>query len=426
MMRKFTHFILLSVVWFSMASCEDDEIATPAKPTVQATPTNAKVGDAITFTISEVSAESISLLPYGLPGGDPGIPVTSFTGGVATVSFSYARPGTFQAIVVANNHSESGEDVKNVQSDPVTITSTSSNRAISAFEFADISTETTIDEEAKTIEVTVPYGTDVTTLKATITASAFSTVTVGGTAQESETTVNNFSSPVVYRVTANDGTTADYTVTVDVTPIETDNTIKSISAVAVSTSAEEKELGVSVDNAARTIVIYDTLNTPATQFDSIRVGYELDGEFAILKYGGKVMDQDSMLNLTSAKEVMVYSQDSANAGGIQTYTIHAVAAPKLGLSFPTLVPDPAADVEPTNFSLNISVLEGTDVSSINTVATTSSPAGVTVTGMKVDGVVFAGGAVDYSEPVEFQLTAVDANKGVTYTVTYTVTVTVVP
>ena len=425
-MRKFTHVILMTVVWFSMASCEEDEVATPAKPTFQANLTNAKVGDAITFTINEVNAESISLLPYGYPGGDAGIPVKTFTGGVATVSFSYARPGTFQAVVVANNHSENGEDVKNVVSDPVTITITSSNKSISAFEFEDISTESTIDENAKTIAVTVPYGTDITKLKATFTASAFSTVTVGGTAQVSGTTENNFTSPVVYKVTADDGTSSDYTVTVSVTPVETDNTIKSVSAVAVSTSSDEKELGVSVDNTARTIVIYDTLNTPSTQFDSVRVGYELDGEFAILKFGGKEMEQDSMLNLTTAKEVMVYSQDSANAEGIQTYTIYAVAAPKLALSFPALVPDPAAGVEPTNFSIDISVLEGTDLSSITTAATTSSPAGVTVTGMKVDGVTFAGGPVDYSEPVEFQLSVNDANKGVTYTVTYTVTVTVVP
>ena len=75
----------------------------------------------------------------------------------------------------------------------------------------------------------------------------------------------------------------------------------------------------------------------------------------------------------------------------------------------------------------ISVLSGTDVSNIKTVASTTSPVGVTVTGIKVDGATFISGTdVDYTEPVEFQLTVTDANKGVNYTVTYTVTVTVVP
>jgi hypothetical protein len=137
------------------------------------------------------------------------------------------------------------------------------------------------------------------------------------------------------------------------------------------------------------------------------------------------MEQGAMLDLTSAKEFKVYSQDSASAGGIQTYSVYAAAAPKLHLSFPGLVPDPAAATEPENFNINISVLSGTDASKINTVASTTSPAGVTVTGFKVDGAAFVSGLVDYSEPVEFQLMVTDANLGVTYTVTYTVTVTVV-
>jgi hypothetical protein len=215
-------------------------------------------------------------------------------------------------------------------------------------------------------------------------------------------------------------------VTVNVTPVETDNTIKSIKAVAVSASSDEKELLVSINNTDRIIVVYDTLGTPSEQFDSVRIGYELDGALGVLKYGGKVMDQDSLLDLTSAQELEVFSQDSANAGGIQTYTVYAVDAPKLALSFPGLNPDPADGVEPTNFNINISVLAGTDLSGINTVATTSSPVGVTVTGMKVDGATFINATeVDYSEPVELSLTVTDANLGVTYTAVYTVTVKVV-
>jgi len=266
----------------------------------------------------------------------------------------------------------------------------------------------------------------VTKLKATFTASAFSKLTIGNVEQISGTTQNDFSSPKVYKVTANDGTTSDYTVTVNVTPIETTNTIKSISAIAVSTAADDKVLGASVDNISRIIVIYDTLGTPSTQFDSVRVGYELDGKFGKLKYGGKVLEQDSLLILTSVQEFEVFSQDSANASGIQSYDVYAAAAPKLALSFPGLNPDAAAGKKPTNFNLDINALGGTDVSDITTVATTTSPAGVAVTGFKVDDAIFVSGTdVDYSEPVKFQLIVNDTNLGVTYTVTYTVTVTVI-
>ena len=427
MIRKITRYLVFTVVGLSAASCVDEEISAPPKPSFQASQSTAEVGEEITFTINHVSADAVSLLPYGLPGDDPGILLSNSAEGVVTVTFSYARPGTFQAIVVANNHSEDGEIVKNVQSEPVTITISSSNHSISAFAFDDLSTETTIDEDAKTIEVVVPYGTDVTKLKASFTASGFSTVSVGGAEQTSGTTENDFTAPKVYTVTADDGTTSEYTVSVTVTPVDTANTIKSIAAVAVSTSADEKVLGVSIDNAARTIVIYDTLNAPSTQFDSIRVGYELDGEFAILKYGGTEMQQDSLLSITTSREFEVYSQDSINAGGVQAYRIYAVGAPKLGLSFPGLIPDPAAGAKPANFNIGINALGGTDVSDINTVPSTTAPAGVTVTGIKVDGQTLVSGmSVDYSEPVEFQLTVNDTNLGVMYTVVYTVTVTVVP
>jgi len=71
----------------------------------------------------------------------------------------------------------------------------------------------TIDETGKTIAVTMPSGTNVTSLVATFTTTGAS-VEVGSTVQISGTTVHNFTNPVVYTVTAADGTTQDYTVTV--------------------------------------------------------------------------------------------------------------------------------------------------------------------------------------------------------------------
>ena len=427
MMRNFTPSFCIALLWLTFAACDEEEIAAPPKPSLQASTSTALTGQTITFTVNEVKADAISLLPYGSGTADAGIVISKFTDGRATVTFAYSRPGVFKAIAVANNHSKDGAQVQNVHSEPVTITISSNNKSISAFAFSGVAGETTIDESAKTIAVKVPYGTDVSKLKATFTASPFSKVTIGGTEQVSGTTQNSFSSPVIYRVTAHDGSFSDYTVTVNVTPVDTANTIKSLSAIAASSSAGEKPLGVSIDNANRTIVIYDTLGTPSTQFDSMEIAYELDGAFARLKYNGKNLAQETVIDLTTEKEFQLYSQDSANSGGIQTYRVLAVAAPKLGLSFPALVPDPAKDVQPSDFSLNISVLSGTDITNINTATSTSAPAGVSVTGMKVNGVAFvSGSAVDYSDPVEFELTINDVNMGLTYKVIYTVTVTVVP
>jgi hypothetical protein len=65
-----------------------------------------------------------------------------------------------------------------------------------------------------TIGLEVPTGTNVTALVATFSLSANATAKVGSTAQVSGTTPNNFSSPVTYTITAQDGSTQTWVVTV--------------------------------------------------------------------------------------------------------------------------------------------------------------------------------------------------------------------
>ncbi|MBC7923965.1 MAG: M4 family metallopeptidase [Ferruginibacter sp.] len=64
------------------------------------------------------------------------------------------------------------------------------------------------------IALTVPANANVTRLIATFSHSPLSTVNVGSVAQVSGTTPNNFSQPVTYRITAEDGSTKNYVVTV--------------------------------------------------------------------------------------------------------------------------------------------------------------------------------------------------------------------
>ena len=92
-------------------------------------------------------------------------------------------------------------------------------KAITAFSFQGLAPPVTgdIDEAAHTIGVTVPFGTDPSALVATFTTTGAS-VAVGGAVQTSGVTANDFGSPVTYTVTAADGTTQDYVVTVDVAP----------------------------------------------------------------------------------------------------------------------------------------------------------------------------------------------------------------
>ncbi len=86
-----------------------------------------------------------------------------------------------------------------------------------------------INETLKTIAVSVPFGTDVTIMKATFTSTGAS-VTVDSVTQTSKTTVNDFTGSVAYKVTAVDSTWATYTVIV--TPI----TVTSIAVTPTSFS----------------------------------------------------------------------------------------------------------------------------------------------------------------------------------------------
>lgn len=84
-------------------------------------------------------------------------------------------------------------------------------KAITAYSIA--GSAGVINETAKTISVTMPSGTVVTALVATF-VNTGTGATVGGVAQVSGTTANNFTAPVTYTVTAGDCTTVVYTVTV--------------------------------------------------------------------------------------------------------------------------------------------------------------------------------------------------------------------
>jgi hypothetical protein len=116
-------------------------------------------------------------------------------------------------------------------------------KAITAFGFVSPLIAGTIDQSAKTISVRVPEGTAIRSLTATFTITGVS-VTIGSVPQVSGLTVNDFSSPLVYTVTAQDGSTADYTVTVTVATKK----ITAFSFPALSATG-------SIDEAKKTIAI---------------------------------------------------------------------------------------------------------------------------------------------------------------------------
>ena len=138
----------------------------------------------------------------------------------------------------------------------VTIASNSA-KAITAYSFAGYTgAGGTINETAKTIAVTVPNGTPLTALVATFTTTGTG-VKVGTTVQTSAATPNDFTSPVVYTVTAGDASTVNYTVTVTVAQ----NTAKAITAYSFALYAGATG---TINETAKTIAVIVPYGTPLT------------------------------------------------------------------------------------------------------------------------------------------------------------------
>src|SRR5664280_1170294 len=134
------------------------------------------------------------------------IPTITYTGESVSPASGAARDFTNPVVYTVTAGTGSTQDYT------ITITVASlSAKSITAFSLAGV--VGTINETGKTISVTMPSGTNVTSLVATFTKTGAS-VKVGSTIQISGTTAHNFNNLVVYTVTAADATTQDYTVTV--------------------------------------------------------------------------------------------------------------------------------------------------------------------------------------------------------------------
>ena len=86
----------------------------------------------------------------------------------------------------------------------------SSEKEILEFRFSSPEVEAIINESLKTVEAVVPYGTDVTTLEPIIVVSNQATIS------PQSGTPTDFTNPVTYTVTAEDGSQSIYTATVTV------------------------------------------------------------------------------------------------------------------------------------------------------------------------------------------------------------------
>ena len=279
-------------------------------------------------------------------------------------------------------------------------------KAATAFSFAGLTGAAgTIDETAKTIEVTVPSGTDVTALVATF-ATTGSTVKVGTTVQESGVTPNDFTSPVAFAVTDADGNTATYTVTV---------TVASATAKEITAYSFAGFVGAAgtIDETAKTIAVSLPSGTNVTA---------LVATFTTTGTGVKVgtTAQTSAVTANDFTSPVAYTVTDAN-GDTATYSVSvsAAASSAKAISAYSFVGFPAdagvIDATVTPKTIVVNLPKGTNLTALVAKFTTTG------TNVKVGTKVQTSTATanDFStSPVAYVVTAADGS-----TETYNVTIT---
>ncbi|REK75587.1 cadherin-like beta sandwich domain-containing protein [Paenibacillus paeoniae] len=253
----------------------------------------------------------------------------------------------------------------------------SSERDLTAFSFQGLTPAVTGTIDGTDISLNVPYGTNRSALIASFTHSEQATVTVGAAVQISGTTPNNFNTPVIYTVTAEDGSTKAYTVTVHVGP-------SSEKAITAYSLAEQTDAAV-IDSAAHTV----SINVASgTDLRGLITTFSLS-EDASAKVG--TANQSSGVTANDFTNPVIYTVTAAD-GSVQSWTVHVQVA------------TPAAPVD----------LSHSGVSSTGWLQTWSTAAGATgyniyVDGTKVNASLIAG--------TSYQLTGLASGTGYTVKVT---------
>ena len=287
----------------------------------------------------------------------------------------------------------------------VTVTiAPSSAKAITAYSFASYTGAVgTINETAKTIAITVPFGTPLTAVVATFTTTG-TTVNVGTTVQTSLSTPNNFTSPVLYVVTAGDASTATYTVTVITAP----NSAKAITAYSF---AGYTGAAGTINETLKTIAVTVPFGTPLTA---------LVATFTTTGTGVKVGTtvQTSAATPNDFTTPVAYIVTAGDASTV-TYTVTVTVAQNTAKAITAYsfagYTGAVGTINETAKTIAVTVPYGTPLTALVATFTTTG------TGVKVGTTVQTSVATpnDFTTPVAYIVTAADAS-----TVTYTVTVIV--
>ena len=271
-----------------------------------------------------------------------------------------------------------------------------------------------INSSLGTIDIEVESGTDLTNLVSTFTLSDGASVKVGGVTQQSGTTANNFTSPVTYSVTAEDGsTTRNWVVTVTEEMVlnnETDILTYSFGIPPQTGSAD-------INSSLGTIDIEVESGTDLTNLVST---FTLsDG--ASVKVGG--VTQQSGTTANNFTSPVTYSVTAEDGSTIRNWVVTVTEEMVLNnetdiLTYSFGIPPQTgnADINSSLGTIDIEVESGTDLTNLVSTFTLSDGASV-----KVGGVTQQSGttANNFTNPVTYSVTAEDGSTIRNWVVTVT-------
>jgi len=211
-----------------------------------------------------------------------------------------------------------------------------------------------VGKEQKTIELTVPYGTDRTKLVASFKVSPEAVVKVEGAEQVSGETVQDFTNPVKYIVTAQDGTAREYTVTVTVAP----SSEKLIKEFGFSVPEAEGDINEAENQINVTVPFGTSLNRLAAVFVSSENSKVLIGR----------KEQKSGETVNDFTNPVIYTV-KAQDGSTRNYTVTVKVADEnekklLRFGFAGLKPKARGRIDQQNRIIRVSVPSNTIVSNL--------------------------------------------------------------
>ena len=351
--------------------------------------------DGNTGTISETEKTITVIVPYGT---DVTELVTTFitTGTTVmvgtTVQTSGTTPNNFTnpvpyTVTAADN--TSATYVVTIAANPA--------KAITAYSLAGVAG--TINEADKTIAVTVPYGTNLASLAAAFTTTGVS-VKVGTQVQTTGLTLNDFRSQVTYTVTADDTTTATYTVTVSAAM----NFAKAITSYVLSGVAG------TINETQKTIAVNMASGTNVTALVAV---FTSTGAGSVTVGGTPQVSGTTQNAFTNPVQYTVTAADNSTA----TYTVTVTLATNSAKAITAYsIAGVTGTIDETAQSIAVILPYGTNVTALIATFSSSGTGPVTIgSTAQVSGTT----PNDFTAAKTYTVTAAD-----TTTVTYTVTVSV--